>query len=104
MSSRLQSWTGTAFPWGTLAVNVSGCLLIGALSGIADGRGAVTPAARAFLMIGVLGGFTTFSSFGYETLQLTRDGEVGRALINVALNILVGLAAAWGGYFAGRNW
>jgi CrcB protein len=104
LSSRLQGWVGAAFPWGTLAVNVVGCLLIGVLSGAADGRGAVSPNARAFLMVGVLGGFTTFSSFGYETLQLTRDGEMGRALVNIAANVVVGLAAAWGGYQAGRGW
>jgi CrcB protein len=86
------------FPLGTLVVNVLGCLIIGVLGGINDVRQALGPELRVFLMIGVLGGFTTFSSFAYETLALARDAEMGRALVNVAAQVLLGLGAAWIGY------
>jgi CrcB protein len=90
------------FPFGTLLVNVSGCLAIGVLGGLADQRGLLTPEARVFLLIGVLGGFTTFSSFGYETFQLLRDGETLPALANVMLQIGLGLFAVWAGYAVTR--
>jgi CrcB protein len=85
----------STFPLGTLAVNVVGCFGIGALGALAGERQALGPELRTFLMLGVLGGFTTFSSFAHETLALGRDGEYGRALVNVALQVCVGLAAAW---------
>lgn len=91
------------FPWGTLAVNVSGCFLIGLLGGWGDGRQTFGPELRAFLLIGVLGGYTTFSSFAYETLVLTRDGEVLRALLNIGAQVALGLAATWLGYALGRG-
>lgn len=86
-----------AFPVGTLAVNVLGCLLIGFLGGLAEARHGMGPEARGFLLVGLLGGFTTFSSFGYETLALARDAEMGRALLNVAASVVLGLAAVWAG-------
>ncbi|MDP3936611.1 MAG: fluoride efflux transporter CrcB [Deltaproteobacteria bacterium] len=91
-----------AFPYGTLAVNVTGCLAIGILGGISDGRQTVGPDLRLFLLIGVLGGFTTFSTFGHETLALARDGEYLKASANVLLQVTVGLTAVWLGYGAGR--
>jgi fluoride exporter len=86
-----------AFPVGTLAVNVSGCLLIGFLGGLAESRQVLGPEVRLFLLVGLLGGFTTFSSFGYETLALARDAEMGKALLNVAASVALGLAAVWAG-------
>lgn len=88
----------STFPWGTLAVNASGCFAIGLIAGAADARGAVGPDLRLFLMIGLLGGFTTFSTFGYETLAMLRDGEQLRAAANVAGQLAAGLGAAWAGY------
>jgi CrcB protein len=90
------------FPLGTLTVNVLGCLLIGLLGGLADYRQALDPGQRAFLMIGVLGGFTTFSAFAFETLGLAQDGALLRAGVNVVLQTLLGLAAAAAGYVAVR--
>ena len=90
------------FPFGTLAVNVAGCLLIGLLNGLAENRQIIGPELRLFLMIGVLGGFTTFSAFGYETLVLIRDAEFLRALGNVFLQVFFGLVAVWLGYMLGR--
>ena len=88
----------TTFPYGTLAVNVSGCLAIGVLAGLFELRQLFGLEVRLFLVIGVLGGYTTFSSFAYETLVLARDAEMARALANVALQTVLGLAAAWIGY------
>lgn len=90
------------FPLGTLAVNVIGCLLIGLLAGIAEYRQALDPAQRAFLMIGLLGGFTTFSAFALETLALAQDGEVMKAAANVVLQVVIGLFAAMAGYVLAR--
>lgn len=88
----------STFPYGTLAVNVVGCLGIGALSGLADTRQILSPATRSFLLIGLLGGFTTFSTFGYEAFALSRDGEHLRAAANVLLHVGLGLVAVWLGY------
>ncbi|MBV6394970.1 MAG: putative fluoride ion transporter CrcB [Anaerolineales bacterium] len=83
------------FPFGTLTVNLIGCFVIGFLSQLAESRGAFTPETRALVFIGVLGGFTTFSSFGNDTLNLLRDGETVNALVNVGANVILGLALAW---------
>jgi fluoride exporter len=91
------SGSGT-FPFGTLGVNIAGCLLIGVLGGLAENREVFRPATRLFLMLGVLGGFTTFSTFGYETLALLRDQEWLPAVGNIALQVFGGLAAVWAGY------
>lgn len=85
------------FPYGTLLVNVLGCLLVGALSHLAESRGAFTADTRAFLVIGCLGGFTTFSAFSNETMNLVRDGERWLASANVLAQIACGLGAVWAG-------
>ena len=87
-----------SFPLGTLTVNVVGCLVLGFLGGLADNQGMFGPEARAFLFFGVLGGFTTFSTFGYDTTKLADGGEYAAALINVGLSVMLGLSAAWLGY------
>lgn len=86
------------FPAGTLAVNLIGCLIAGLLAGMAVKQDVFTPEARVFLFTGILGGFTTFSAFGLETLLLLKRGETGVALANVVVSIVVGLAVAWLGY------
>jgi fluoride exporter len=96
----LGTWTQTAsksidFPYGTLTVNLLGCFLIGFLSQLAETRGAFTPETRALVFIGVLGGFTTFSSFGNDTLNLLRDGQTFNALANVGANVILGLSLVW---------
>lgn len=83
------------FPFGTLTVNLIGCFVIGFLSQLAESRGVFTPEARAFIFIGILGGFTTFSSFGNDTINLLRDGETFNALANVGANVILGLALVW---------
>lgn len=93
----------TAFPVGTLAVNVLGCLAIGAIAGVTESRGPLSGEARALILAGVLGGFTTFSAFGLETTELVRAGHGGRAAINVVLQVALGLGAVWAGWAVGRR-
>ncbi len=83
------------FPYGTLSVNLIGCFVIGFLSQLAEARGVFTPETRALVFIGVLGGFTTFSSFGNDTLNLLRAGETLNALLNAGANVILGLALVW---------
>ncbi len=90
----------TLFPVGTFAVNVAGCLVFGLLAGLADHRFVFQPVTRSFLLVGVLGAFTTFSTFAFETVELLRDGQFGWAAFNVGGQVLVGLMALWVGYVA----
>lgn len=87
-----------AFPWGTLTVNVIGCLVIGALGQVIDSRGALSPETRAFLIVGVLGGFTTFSAFGNESFRALQAGDAVMAGLNVLANVGLGLVAVWCGW------
>lgn len=89
--------SGDTFPIGTLVVNVTGCLAIGMLAELAETRGALTPEARAFLMVGVLGAYTTFSTFASESLNLLRASEVLLAVLNLTASVLAGILAAWMG-------
>lgn len=86
------------FPVGTLAVNVVGCLVIGAVMSLFESRGGFDPALRAVLVIGFLGAFTTFSSFGYETVELMRDGQMMLAGLNVVGNFILGIGAVFLGW------
>jgi CrcB protein len=90
-----QSTKSIDFPYGTLAVNVIGCFVIGLLAQLTEARGMFTSEARSFVFIGILGGFTTFSSFGNETLNLARDSQMMNALANVGANVILGLFAVW---------
>ena len=80
-------------PLGTLAVNVLGCFALGALMGAIDAGRSVPEAWRVFLALGILGAFTTFSTFGYETLELVREVRYGAAAASILANVLLGLAA-----------
>ncbi|MDH3503571.1 MAG: fluoride efflux transporter CrcB [Nitrospirota bacterium] len=91
-----------AFPIGTLAVNILGCFLIGLLHGLAESRNILGTDTRIFLFIGVLGGFTTYSTFGFESLALLKDGAMLKASANIIIHVFVGLAAVWLGDTLGR--
>jgi CrcB protein len=86
------------FPYGTLAVNALGCLAIGLLSELSAARGLFGPDTRALLFIGLLGAFTTFSTFSNETLNLITDGNHLAALANIGLQLSLCLGAVWGGH------
>jgi len=98
----LSGWTarrfGETFPAGTLIVNLLGCFLAGLLAYLMFERFVVSPTARTVLLIGLLGGFTTFSSFGLQSFNLLRDGEVGLALANILVSNTVGIFMVWLGY------
>lgn len=97
-------WAGPDFPWGTLAVNVLGSFLIGifATATAADGRVPLSSDMRNFLIVGICGGFTTFSSFSLQTLELLRSGKPGWALANIGLSVAICLAAVAAGYWTGE--
>ncbi len=88
----------STFPIGTLVVNLLGCLLIGYLAGLAESRQLFTPELRLFAFIGLLGGFTTFSTFGFETIALARDASYVQAAVNVGLHVVLGLTLVWLAY------
>ncbi|WAC21443.1 fluoride efflux transporter CrcB [Luteolibacter sp. SL250] len=88
------------FPLGTFAVNITGCLIIGIIAGLAERRGMLSPDARLFLMTGLCGGFTTFSAFANENVFLLRRGETVTALLYIGGSIIVGLLAVWAGFRA----
>jgi len=97
-------WTLSAaqtarFPWGTLLVNLLGCLAVGLLWAWIERAGAWSEALRQALMIGLLGGFTTFSAFSLETFLMLKRGAVGHALAYVVLSLVLGGFAVWLGYF-----
>lgn len=86
------------FPFGTLVVNLLGCIAIGVAGGLAESRQVLGPEARAFVLIGVLGGFTTFSTLGYETFAMLRDSDYLKAITNVGAHVILGLTFVWLGY------
>lgn len=96
VSGFVQQWTrSVGFPYGTLAVNVLGCLLVGMFSQLVETRGLFSVETRLLIFIGVLGGFTTFSAFGNESINLLRESQFAPALINVASHFVLGLGAVW---------
>ena len=99
-----QAMVGGWFPLGTMVVNVAGCLAIGAAGAYFAGPQLVREEYRLALLVGVLGAFTTFSTFGWETLALVRDGETKLALANVLLTNLLALLAVWAGYRLAEKW
>ena len=97
-----QRWMQVAFPAGTLLVNVLGCLLVGAIWGLVEYCQWFSPPTRLFITVGILGGFTTFSAFGYETFALLQDREYLLAAGNVAANVILGIGAVAIGWMAAK--
>lgn len=93
---------GWIFPIGTFCVNLIGCTLIGFLAQLVESKGLFPRDQRLFLFVGLLGGFTTFSSFGYETFQLLRDSQFILASCNAIMQVALGIFCVWFGYFLGR--
>lgn len=102
LSSAVYKFLPPEFPFGNLAVNISGCLLIGILMSVTEERFVIPSSVRLFLAIGVLGGFTTFSSFSYETVALLRDGQILYGSLNVLGTVLGCLAATYAGFSMGK--
>jgi len=94
---------GENFPYGTLAVNLAGCFLLGLIVHIGQATDLIAENHRPALTIGFLGAFTTFSTFGYETFRQLEDGLWGAALLNVGANVLIGLIAVGAGLAAARG-
>ncbi len=92
----------SVMPYGTLAVNVIGCLALGFLGGMAEYRQVFEPGQRLFLMVGILGGFTTFSTFAFESIELMQDAEMIKAVLNTFAQIVLGFGAAFAGYILAR--
>jgi CrcB protein len=91
-------WFGETFPWGTLVVNVSGSFVIGLLAGLTsdpNSRFLVAPDMRQFLLVGICGGYTTFSSFSLQTLSLMREGDVLEASSNIVMSVVFCLIFVW---------
>lgn len=96
-SLAVSAWVGTGFPWGTFTANLLGCFVMGLLAAILAGR-SDNVQLRAFLLTGFLGGYTTFSSFANETLELARHGHAWLAVANVICTVVATLVAVWLGY------
>ena len=93
---------GTRFPYGTLVINVTGSFLIGLVFAVLTQRTQWSPNWRYLIPIGFIGGYTTFSSFEFETLRIIQDGQLGLGLLYVAASVIIGFIAVWGGMMAGR--
>jgi fluoride exporter len=97
--------TGYIFPWGTIIVNITGCFIIGfiaTISAAGEGRIFLSPLTRSFITIGILGGYTTFSSFSWQTLTLAQSGQMWGAVANVLLSVVLCLLGVWlGAWVAG---
>lgn len=99
-----QVWLGGTFPFGTLFVNVAGCFLIGVCGAAFAGPVLIREEYRFAIMVGFLGGLTTFSTFGLETFNFAEEGQFARAAVNILLNNVLGLTAVWGGYQLAVRW
>jgi len=100
----VQRLTDGSFPTGTFVVNMLGCLAIGFLSGFFASPQLIREDYRIGITVGILGGFTTFSTFGLESFNLVNDGELRLALVNVLASCAIGLAAVWAGYRLAEHW
>lgn len=102
LDSLVTRYSRSAFPWGTLVVNLSGCFLLGVLFTLSSGRLDANSSLRPALTVGFVGAYTTFSTFSLQAVRLTEDGEIALAVAYVAASVVVGLLAAWAGMATGR--
>lgn len=89
---------GETFPWGTMVVNIIGCLIAGAIFNLTEERFLISPTLRTVILIGLLGGFTTFSSYGLQTFTLLKDSQLAMATLNIVVSNALGLLMVWLGY------
>ena len=98
VSGVVQNWsTSVSFPYGTLATNLLGCFFIGLLTQLVESYGYFSPETRSFIFVGLLGAFTTYSTFGNESINLLRDGENVLSMMNIGLHLVLGLGMVWVG-------
>ncbi len=95
LSGQVNRFSTGGFPYGTLVVNVIGCLLLGVIMVLVKDRSFIPPNMQLFITVGLLGAFTTFSTFGNETLILAQDGEIWSAVLNICGSLILGLGAVW---------
>ena len=103
LTSLVQTKTESLFPYGTMLVNIVGCFAIGLLMTIFQERVIVSQNIRLFLIIGILGGFTTFSSFSYDTFAMMKSGNFFGASLNAGVSLVGCLIATWAGFYVGEN-
>lgn len=103
MSHQVYQWFGREFAWGTLSVNVIGSFVMGFIAVLLVDKFDVSTEWRAFIMVGFLGAFTTFSTFSYETMQYIQVGEVSKAMLNIVVSVVVCLLAIWLGMLTGKQ-
>lgn len=103
MSHQVYQWLGRDFPWGTLSVNVLGSFVMGLVTVLMIDKLALANEWRAFVIVGFLGAFTTFSTFSFETMQYIQLGEWNKAFLNMALSLVSCLLAVWLGLMLGRQ-
>lgn len=105
LSGLVANHFGETFPWGTILINITGSFVIGFFATLTgpDGRVFVSTEIRQFVMIGICGGYTTFSSFSLQTLNLVRDGDMLRAGANIGLSVVFCLIAVWLGYIGAQH-
>jgi len=103
MSHHIYQWLGRDFAWGTLSVNFLGSFVMGFVAVLLVDKLDVSTEWRAFVMVGFLGAFTTFSTFSFETMQYIQVGEMNKAILNIAVSLISCLVAVWVGLVAGRQ-
>jgi fluoride exporter len=103
LSDSVAKQYGETFPWGTIAVNLIGCLVTGSVFFLTEYRFVESQMIRTVILVGLLGAFTTFSAYSLQTFTLMRDGELGLALLNVAVSNVLGLFMVWVGYVVSRG-
>lgn len=103
MSHHIYQWFGREFAWGTLSVNVLGSFVMGFVAIMLVDKFAVSTEWRAFIMVGFLGAFTTFSTFSFETMQYIQVGELNKAMLNIAVSLVSCLVSVWLGLMLGRQ-
>jgi len=102
LGSYIGNRVGSRFPYGTFVINITGSFLVGLVFALLTVKTEWSPNWRYLIPIGFIGGYTTFSSFEYETLRTMQDGQIGLGLLYVAASVVVGFVAVWGGMIAGR--
>jgi fluoride exporter len=102
LSLAMANWVSGPFPWATVLANISGCLVIGFFATVTgpDGRWLASQTTRDFVMVGICGGYTTFSAFSLQTLGLVQSGDLPRAALNVVASVMLCLLAVWLGHLA----